>query len=146
MFIFFLQVKLFLKTSVTQRNVSLVHNVKACTAWRHRALTPMTLLACATMASTLMISRRSVNPALNVQKVGACCTAVSLTVIPCVRSASGTLTQTRKVLESPASRAPPVMMKGCYRPAPLSVIRFVKVRQSAYFHGRTKVFLHLLSS
>lgn len=116
------------KTSVTKRNVSPAHNAQVYSAWKPPAQTPTMPSVCATMATTWINSLNGVNPAPNVLKARACCSAVGSTMTLCVRSAPRTPTQTRKVLESPASPAPPVMTGRCYRPAHLSVIQFVKVR------------------
>lgn len=123
------QVKPFQKTLVTLRDVRTAQNAAVCSAWMRPARTPTTPPACATTAIIWMISRSSVNTAPNAPKARACCTAANMIMTQCARSATGTLTRTRKVLGSPASPALPVMRREFYIPALLSLILFVKVRQ-----------------
>lgn len=83
-----------------------------------------------------MKSHSGVNTAPNARKARACCSAANMITTQCARSATGTLTRTRKVLGSPASPALPVMRRKFYIPALLSPILFVKVRQ-LYGHADT---------
>lgn len=123
------QVKPFQKTLATLRDVRTAQNAAVCSVWRHPARTPTTPPACATTAIIWMKSRSSVNTAPNARKARACCSAANMIMTQCVRSATGTLTRTRKVLESPASPALPATRREFYIPALLSLILFVKVRQ-----------------